>query len=263
MAQNTLLGALLRNESGGRNIPNTHQGTSSGRAEGYFQITTGTWREFAQQAGIDLNQYPTPMTAADGSPVPYAVQARVAAQIPLKRWDESTIKMMRGTGRPIDVNRTLGENLAMNQEGFDAGSPVGTGRYDPRSDSPSYARPTGADVVKYATEHPPGPGGDVVTTSPYNLPAPGTVNNPLITKEAKNPFEKVGAAVAKLGDRDQGSTLGGIQNVPNPPLTALPAMSSIDPVSANNQRNAMVAALMRLNSGQLWPMMGGGYGQSG
>jgi hypothetical protein len=102
----TLLQALLKNESGGRNIPNVHQGTSSGQAQGYFQITTGTWREFAQQAGIDTNKYPTPMSA------PYAVQAQVAGAIPLKRWDESTVALMRGTGRSIDRNRTLAENLS-------------------------------------------------------------------------------------------------------------------------------------------------------
>lgn len=97
------------------------------------------------------------------------------------------------------------------------------------------------------------------------LDEPATVD-PLVTKKKKsfekNPFEKVGAAVAKLGAQPDRSTLGGIQNVPNPPLSMLPAMSSVDPTASNNQRNALVAALMRLNSGQLWPMpgMGGGAG---
>lgn len=117
----TLLGALLRNESGGRNIPNVHQGTTSGQAQGYFQITTGTWKEFAQRAGIDLNRYPTPMSAADGTPVPYAVQAQVASIIPLSRWDKTTIAAMNATGRPVDPRRTLGENLAASGEDFGGG----------------------------------------------------------------------------------------------------------------------------------------------
>jgi hypothetical protein len=108
----TLLQALLQNESGGRNIPNTTEGTSSGRAEGFFQITTGTWRDFARQAGVDLSQYPNALSA------PYDVQARVASVIPLKRWDESTVAKMKATGRPINVNATLGENLAGVGEGF-------------------------------------------------------------------------------------------------------------------------------------------------
>src|SRR5262245_18665233 len=100
-----LLEALLRNESGGRNIPNVTQGTSSGQAQRYFQITTGTWNEFGGR------QYaPTPLQAN------YAQQAAVASRIPLRRWDESTVALMRSTGKPIDVNRTLGENLAANGE---------------------------------------------------------------------------------------------------------------------------------------------------
>jgi hypothetical protein len=103
----TLLQALLRNESGGRNIPNVHQGTSSGQAQGYFQITTGTWNEFGG------NRYaPDPLHAT------YEQQAEVASRIPLKRWDPSTVALMRATGRPVDPNRTLGENLAMSGESF-------------------------------------------------------------------------------------------------------------------------------------------------
>lgn len=106
----SLLGALLRNESGGRNIPNVHQGTSSGQAQGYFQITTGTWNDFGGQ-----KYAPTPLQAT------YQQQAEIASAIPLKRWDESTVALMRGTGKPIDPNRTLGENLAANGEDFGTG----------------------------------------------------------------------------------------------------------------------------------------------
>jgi hypothetical protein len=122
----SILQTLLRNESGGRNIPNVTEGTSSGQAQGYFQITTGTWREFAQKVGVDLARYPTPMTAADGTPVPYGVQAAVASAIPLKRWAPSTVQLIRATGKPIDVNRPLGEVMAMNGEGFGSG-PQDTG----------------------------------------------------------------------------------------------------------------------------------------
>jgi transglycosylase-like protein len=101
----TLLGALLRNESGGRNIPNVHQGTSSGQAQGYFQITTGTWDEFGGR-----KYAPTPLQATKEQ------QADIASKIPLKRWDPSTLAVMRATGKPIDPNRTLGENLAMHGE---------------------------------------------------------------------------------------------------------------------------------------------------
>jgi hypothetical protein len=109
----TLLGALLRNESGGRNIPNVNQGTSSGQAQGYFQITTGTWDEFGGKKFA-----PNPLQAT------YAQQAAIASQIPLKRWDNSTLAAMRGTGLPINPNATLGENLSSQGEGFGSGPSV-------------------------------------------------------------------------------------------------------------------------------------------
>ena len=103
----TLLEALLKNESGGKNVTNVNATTSSGRARGYFQITDGTWKEF----GGD-KYAPTALEAS------YDQQADIASKIPLKRWDESTVALMRATGRPINVNATLGENLAMNKEAF-------------------------------------------------------------------------------------------------------------------------------------------------
>src|SRR5262247_1421860 len=113
----SLLQALLRNESGGRNIPNVHQGTSSGQAQGYFQITTGTWNDFGGQEFA-----PTPLEAT------YEQQAEIASRIPLKRWDESTVAQMRATGKAIDPNRTLGENLAMHGEDFNQGGITLTSR---------------------------------------------------------------------------------------------------------------------------------------
>lgn len=104
----TLLGALLRNESGGRNIANTHQGTSSGQAQGYFQITTGTWNDFGGR-----KYAPTPLGATPQQ------QWDIAQRIPLKRWDTSTLRAMRATGKAIDPNRTLGENASMHNENFD------------------------------------------------------------------------------------------------------------------------------------------------
>ena len=105
MAGGSLLSALFQNESGGRNVANTTQGTASGQAQGYFQITEGTWNDFGGR-----KYAPNPLAAS------YAQQAEIAAKIPLKRWDESTIAKMRATGKPIDPNKTLGENLVANGE---------------------------------------------------------------------------------------------------------------------------------------------------
>jgi hypothetical protein len=128
-----LLDALIRNESGGRNIPNVRQGTSSGQAQGYFQITTGTWNEFGGQ-----RYAPTPLQAN------YQQQADIASKIPLRRWDESTVASMKATGKPLDPNRTLGENLAANGESFaGGGGGGGTGQattaYNPDEENPYQA----------------------------------------------------------------------------------------------------------------------------
>ena len=129
MAENTLLAALLANESGGRNINNTTQGTSSGQAQGYFQITTGTWDEFGGR------QYaPNPQAAT------YAEQAAIASKIPLLRWDSSTLARMRATGYNINPHATLGENLASNGESFSDFNP-GTGTYAVAKGAPAKGAP--------------------------------------------------------------------------------------------------------------------------
>lgn len=200
----TLLQALLRNESGGRNIPNVHEGTSSGQAQGYFQITTGTWKDFAPQAGIDLRQYPTPMTAADGTPVPYEVQAKVASTIPLKRWDESTVAKMRATGIPINPNATLGENLSGAGEGFDQGGIT-------LSSTPFHRGGAGSDPANFV---------NVTSAAPTAAPAEpakpqtwfeGFKQRLMGTDEAGKETEGAGGGITDLvsairGDTDKGKT---------------------------------------------------------
>jgi hypothetical protein len=100
----SILNTLLSAESGGRNIPNTTQGTSSGQAQGYFQITTGTWNDFG---GGQFASTP------DGAS--YAQQASVASNIPVSRWAPSTVDAMAGQGN-IVPSQTLGQNLANNGE---------------------------------------------------------------------------------------------------------------------------------------------------
>jgi hypothetical protein len=146
LAETTALQALFANESGGKNVDNTHEGTSSGQAQGYFQITTGTWDEFGGQA----TGYAVPHDA------PYAVQAAIASRIPLSRWDSSTIDRMRATGRAIDPRQTLGQNLAMNGESINDYNP-GSGVYA-KGGAP---KPTGGAPIAVAqtqTSQPPNMG---------------------------------------------------------------------------------------------------------
>ena len=98
----TPLDIVLNAESGDRNINNTHQGTSSGQAQGNLQITTGTWNDFAPKAGVDLKQYPTPQSA------PRSVQIQVGNTIPLNRWADTTVQAVLAKYPGIDTSQTLG-----------------------------------------------------------------------------------------------------------------------------------------------------------
>lgn len=59
-------------ESGNQNVPNA---AGKSTASGYYQIINGTWQQFATQAGVDLSQYPTALSA------PQSVQTQVATAI--------------------------------------------------------------------------------------------------------------------------------------------------------------------------------------
>lgn len=60
---------ITQYESGNRNVLSGIPGST---ASGYWQINNGTWADFAPQAGVDLSQYPTAMSA------PIGVQSSVA-----------------------------------------------------------------------------------------------------------------------------------------------------------------------------------------
>src|SRR3954463_2844592 len=58
-------------ESRGRNVPNYKYGPGF-TASGYYQMINPTWRRWAKDAGVDISQYPTAMSA------PKEVQRAVA-----------------------------------------------------------------------------------------------------------------------------------------------------------------------------------------
>ena len=104
------LQALQHFESGGRNINNTTQGTSSGQAQGFNQITTGTWDEFGGRKYAS-----NPQAATEEQ------QNAVAMQIPLKRWAPETLAYLEKQGFKLDRNATLAQNIAANGGGSTAG----------------------------------------------------------------------------------------------------------------------------------------------
>ena len=102
-------------ERGGSNIANTHEGTTSGQAQGYDQITTGTWGEFG---GTKYAANPLRATKEQ--------QDEIASAIPLKRWAPETLDYLRQQGFKVDPNKTLGENIAANGGTVPSGAPAGT-----------------------------------------------------------------------------------------------------------------------------------------
>ena len=92
-------------ESGNTNIKqgivdaNTARGTPAG---GYFQIIDPTWRSHAAAAGVDVNQYPTAMSA------PRDIQAKVASVIPINQWGANTVNALKAKFPGVDTSQTLG-----------------------------------------------------------------------------------------------------------------------------------------------------------
>ncbi len=65
------LDIIEQRESGGKNVPNYKYGPGF-TASGHYQMINATWRRWARDAGIDVSQYPTAMSA------PKEVQRAVA-----------------------------------------------------------------------------------------------------------------------------------------------------------------------------------------
>ena len=76
--------------------------TSSGEARGLYQITDGTWHDFAPKAGIDLSKYPNADSADKDT------QTKVASIIPIQRWDPRTVTKLQAAYPNMDPTKPLG-----------------------------------------------------------------------------------------------------------------------------------------------------------
>ena len=99
------LDLVARLESGNTNVSqkihdiNTDRGTP---AQGYFQIIDPTWRAHAKAAGVDINRYPSAITA------PRDVQIAVASAIPINQWGPNTVAALKKQYPNLDTSQTLG-----------------------------------------------------------------------------------------------------------------------------------------------------------
>ena len=107
---NPFLDKLAQIESNNRNIPSgvdkDYPGQPGSKSQGYFQIDTPTWLQFAAKAGIDTTKYPNAMSA------PPEVQVQVASQIPLSRFGARTQKMLGQQFGTLDKTQTIGAHAA-------------------------------------------------------------------------------------------------------------------------------------------------------
>lgn len=114
------LGALAQLESGGQNVTQRIQDINSRAgtpAQGYFQITDPTWRQFAPPA--ILNQFSSALQA------PFDVQQAVAANIPLNRFGPRTVSGLQAQFGSLDTSLTIGQ-LAGGIPSFSAASAIGS-----------------------------------------------------------------------------------------------------------------------------------------
>ena len=122
--------ALANIESGNRNIPSQtdpdYAGQPGSKSQGFFQIDTPTWRQFASQVP-GAAQYPNARAA------PREVQAQVASAIPAARFGPRTQQMLQQQYGTFDLHKTVGELNAQFQGG---GRPGGGQQAQPQGQPP-------------------------------------------------------------------------------------------------------------------------------
>jgi hypothetical protein len=157
----TILSTIMGVESsGGHNVTQGNIGDINNRtgdlAQGYFQITGGTWAQFG-----GLN---TGYTQANQAP--YAVQLQIAQNIPVSRWGPDTQSALSAAGYSTSRGQTLGQLMAANNE-----NPSATVAADGSTVSGS-----GSTIAS-------GP----VDNSQGSLPASATSTDPLGSSVTQNP----------------------------------------------------------------------------
>ena len=191
----SFLGALANIESGDQNIVSRVDTDSQGRtaaqggnaseiSQGNFQINTATWRDFAKQAGVDVNQYPNAMSA------PREVQAQVASVIPFSRFGPRTQQLMRQRFGDFDSNRTVGDLAGLGPRttpAAGAGAAPTRQATAPPTPPPQYNPAAGPRVAGASPASPPSPGypaqtsdaNGIAVPTPVRMPDPGVAPSPL------------------------------------------------------------------------------------
>ena len=136
----SILATIMRVESGGKNIPqslgtrdvNNNYGQGGGDpAQGFYQITNGTWAEH----GGDKTGHKSALDA------PYATQLQIAQNIPVARWGPATQEALKAAGYAPQPGETLGQMLQRYQEDAAATRPEDVGGSSSGGGAPQAPQP--------------------------------------------------------------------------------------------------------------------------
>jgi hypothetical protein len=124
-------------------------------------------------------------------------------------------------------------------------------RYDPRSDTPSTAQPTGSTLPgppPAATGTPLTP--EQATGQPAAQPLPPFPTT--VASNRKTLSDIMGGAVANMGPSPEQVGMGRAPQAPQTQMTSLPAMATVDPGQQNMKRQQLAMLMQRLNQGNIW-----------
>jgi hypothetical protein len=191
----SILSTIMRIESGGKNIPqqiddiNMRNGDP---AQGFYQITGGTWRDF----GGDKTGHKSALDA------PYGTQLQVAQNIPVERWGPATQEALKRAGYEAQPGETLGQMLARYNE-------------DPTATRPEDVGGSSGGGTAVAAAAPPSP------TIPGLLTAPTQTSADVAAAGAQQTAQqKASAALVQqgMGLLGQGTTAPAAQPMPAAPV---------------------------------------------
>jgi hypothetical protein len=227
LTSNPFIQALGNAESNWRNIPSEvdkdYPGQPGSRSQGYLQIDTPTWLQYAAKAGVTA---PNAMAASKED------QIKVASLIPMSRYGGRTLGLLHKQFGDFDASKTVGELAAQ----FGGGTQGGT-----QTASAASGTPAGASAPPAATSAAPAAGGAPAGSLPGYKPG-----SPAETM-AKDAIKSLGL------DSGGGGGAGDVKPPDLPPPPALPPAQAVGGgmmMGAGGQNVAGVQAAQQMLAAQ-------------
>jgi hypothetical protein len=243
---NPFIAALGDAESNWRNIYSTvdkdYPGQPGSKSQGYLQIDTPTWRQYAQPLGITA---PNAMSASPDD------QIRVASLIPMNRFGGRTLGLLHKQFGDFDASKTVGDLAAQ----FGGGAVASAGARN------QLGQPTGQPAP------PPGatPGTSLATTTPAATPAQpqswwekATTNQKDAQgneKPGTSPLAKLGAEASKITKAPDVGEMQQPQQAPDTSQAIYPMASQLFQQTLANASRPLTWSSAPYGSGQAGQQM--------